>query len=305
MLLNQTKAFNVSVTAQPGFSSEVVITHSEPAELLVTPESASSSYLNYPSVSFSVKPSVIGTHLITITGTGGGYTQSITVAVFVPTPSNTGFRNPTAQTTNNSQGDGNGFEVRPTAAFLNNGSTLGFAVDTNSGSGTGSACDSENKDSHQYYGYGNALPSTALVTGIEVRLDAKVDSIVGAPKMCVELSWNGGSTWTDYQFTPTLSTGEVTYILGGMGDTWDRVWTPANLNGGFRIRITNVSSASTTDFYLDWVSVRVHYYSNPALISSMSLTFGMLPTLVAMVARALIGDGRRRRRARMMWPTYS
>ena len=147
---------------------------------------------------------------------------------------------------------------------------LGFAVDTNSGDSAGSSCIGQNKDSHRYFNFGIVVPSTAfLIAGIEVRLDAMADSTVGSPLMCVELSWNGGVTWTQLQQTPTLTTSEVTYILGGIGDTWGRVWTGADfLNGNIQVRITNASAALTTDFYLDWVAVKVNYYQSDLLVSS-------------------------------------
>jgi hypothetical protein len=171
---------------------------------------------------------------------------------------NTGFRNPSANTAANSGGHGDGFEVTPTNAYTDNGL---FAVDMNSGTGTGTACTSQNKDSHRFFNYGFTVPSGKTITGLEVRLDAKVDSPAGTPKMCVQLSWNGGSSWTTLKSTsPTLTTSEVTYILGGVTDTWGRIWSIANLsNASFQVRVIDVSGAATSDFFLDWIAVKAHY----------------------------------------------
>ncbi len=43
--------------------------------------------------------------------------------------------------------------------------------------------------------------------------------------MCVELSWDGGATWTAAQATPTLGATEATFILGSNSDTWGRTWS--------------------------------------------------------------------------------
>ena len=70
------------------------------------------------------------------------------------------------------------------------------------------------KDKHRFYDFNISLPGGATVTGIEVRLDAFADSTSSAPKMCVQLSWDGGTTWTTAKQTPTLTTSQATYILG-------------------------------------------------------------------------------------------
>lgn len=154
-------------------------------------------------------------------------------------------------------GDQNGFQTNPGNAYADDGL---FAVDTNSGTGTGTSCTANGKDKHIFYNYGIALPSGASVSGIEVRLDARADATAGAPRMCVQLSWDGGATWTAAKTTATLTTSEATYILGGAADTWGRAWTAGGLsNTGFRVRIANVASNTNRDFSLDWAAVKVTY----------------------------------------------
>ena len=98
------------------------------------------------------------------------------------------------------------------------------------------------------------------ITGISVRLIARVDSASGTRKMCVQLSWDGGATWTAAQQTGNLgSTSYQSYYLGGSSDTWGHAWTPSELsNANFRVRITDVGSSTSRDFYLDWAAVRVY-----------------------------------------------
>ena len=135
-----------------------------------------------------------------------------------------------------------------------------FAVDNNSGTGTNTSCTDKKKDKHRYYNYTISIPGGRAVAGLEVRLDARVDATTNAPKMCVELSWNGGTSWTAAQSTPTLTTSEATYILGGPANTWGRAWAVGDLsNTNFRVRIINVASSTVRDFSLDWLAVRVTY----------------------------------------------
>jgi hypothetical protein len=137
-------------------------------------------------------------------------------------------------------------------------------VDANSGTGTGTGCTGTGKDKHLFYNYGfvpPALPAGVTIRGIEVRLDARVNSTTSAPRMCVEISWNGGANWTTAQSTPTLSTTTTTYTLGGVANLWGRTsWTLTQLNNtNFRVRITNVASSTARTFSLDGVAVRVTY----------------------------------------------
>jgi hypothetical protein len=180
---------------------------------------------------------------------------------------NTGFVNCTANAAvTTSAGDNNGFQTNPGNACANDGA---FAEDTNSGSNTNTTCADTGKDRHQYYNYGHALPAGSTVSGIEVRLDAWADATTGSPFMCVELSWNNGTSWTAAKNTSTLTASEATYTLGSSSDTWGHAWTLTELtDGNLRIRITNVASNSSRDFRLDWVAVQVTYNTPANLTDS-------------------------------------
>jgi hypothetical protein len=171
---------------------------------------------------------------------------------------NTGFRSPTAHAAVTSgSGDNNGYEVNPGNAFADDGL---YAVDNNSGTGASTSCTSTAKDKHRFYNYGFSVPGGATIQGIEVRLNARVDSTTGSPKICVQLSWDGGVTWTTTKSTTTLATSETTRILGGVTDTWGRTWNSGDFgDANFRVRLADVSSSTSRDFSLDWVAVRVRY----------------------------------------------
>ena len=171
-------------------------------------------------------------------------------------PKNTGLRSATANAAE-SGGDGNGFETSPGNAH---GDDTANAVDTDSGTVSSTSCTSTGRDRHRYFNYGLALSSDATINGIEVRLDSRVDSTSGSPRMCVELSWDGGVSWTAPLTSPTLSTSMTSRTLGGAANTWGRSWTPADLsNANFRVRVTTVANSTVRDFTLDWIAVRVTY----------------------------------------------
>ncbi|MFZ1266407.1 MAG: hypothetical protein WAU95_08090, partial [Anaerolineae bacterium] len=201
------------------------------------------------------KPTKTPTRTATPTATptdGPTPTPTATVPVL-----NTGFLSPTANQPTDG-GDANGFEVSPTNAYADDGL---FAADMDSGTGTSTSCTSPRKDRHLYYNFDVALPGGATITGLEVRLDAKADSSVGAPFLCVQLSADGGVTWTTPQGTGTLGATEATFTVGGSANTWGRTWTVANLsNASFRMRLTMVAAAVDRDFSLDYVALRVHYH---------------------------------------------
>jgi hypothetical protein len=178
------------------------------------------------------------------------YTQTYTIQ------SDTGLRSPTANAAD-SGGDGNGYQTNPTYAY---GDDTLYAVDTNSGKNTNTSCTNSGKDKHRFYNYGIAIPGGSTIRGVEVRLDARADSTSGSPKICVQISWNGGSSWTTVKSTPTLGTTMQTFTLGSSTDTWGRTWSVNDFsNANFRVRVIDVSSNTSRDFSLDWVAVRVYY----------------------------------------------
>lgn len=180
-----------------------------------------------------------------------------------PTPSatpvagDTGLRSPSANAAATG-GDGNGFQTNPTNAYGDDGL---FAVDVDSGTNKLMTCTDAGKDKHIYSNYTLPVPVGAVIDGIQVRLDGRVDGTVGTPKFCVQLSWDGGNTWTAGQTTATLTTSEATYLLGGTTNTWGRTWTDTQLNNtNFRVRVISLAGDNTRDFSLDWVAVRVLYH---------------------------------------------
>lgn len=181
----------------------------------------------------------------------------------------TGFLSPSANTAD-SGGDGNGYETNPTRAYSANSS---YATDSNSGNGNGTNCTGSDKDKHRFYNYGISLPSGSTIDGIEIRLDGRADSTTGSPKFCVQLSWDGGTTWTSAKSSNNLTTNNATYTLGGSSDNWGRTWTDTEMDdANLRVRVIDISS-STRTFSLDWVATKV-YYSGGSLSTSDQAPYG-------------------------------
>lgn len=225
------------------------------------------------SATFTVNAAqVTQTTAVAISATYENVTQSATLTVEPAGGGGggtTGFLSP-AGNSPDSGGDGNGFESNPANAHTAGGAV---ATDTNSGTGTSTSCTNSGKDRHQFYDFGLSVPGGSAIAGFEVRLDARADSTSGSPRMCVQLSWNGGTTWTAAKATGTLGTSLATFTLGGAADTWGRSWAAADLtNANFRLRVINVAGSTSRDFFLDWVAVRPHVTtSGPATLSAISL----------------------------------
>jgi len=191
----------------------------------------------------------------------------------------TGYHNPSANAAD-SGGDGNGYESNPTRGYSSNSS---YATDTNSGNGTGTNCTGADKDKHRFYNYGFSIPSGGTIDGIEVRIDGKADSTTGSPKMCVQLSWDGGTTWTTAKTTNNLTTSNATYTLGTASDDWGRTWGANDFNdANFRLRVIDVASDTSRDFSLDWAAVKIHY-SGGTLATSDQAPYGAGASSVAVI----------------------
>lgn len=148
-------------------------------------------------------------------------------------------------------GDNDGFERNPTYAYADD-SRYAESRDT----GTSGTC----RDRHRYYNYNISVPSNAAIAGIEVRADWWLDSTSGNNSLGVELSWDGGTTWTAAKVDTVESTSQRTVILGGPADTWGRTWSPGDFsNANFRVRVSAITDNNARDFYLDWIAVRLTF----------------------------------------------
>jgi hypothetical protein len=156
-------------------------------------------------------------------------------------------------------GDLNGYEGTAANACATDGA---LATDTDSGTTVNTGCGNIGKDTHRFSSFGITLPATVTsIDGIRVRIRAAADSIAVTTKICAQLSWNNGLTWSNTQQDLLTSTAITAYTLGGAANLWGHTpWTVGELsNANFIVKLTNVSSDVTRDFSLDSVEVRVNY----------------------------------------------
>lgn len=176
-------------------------------------------------------------------------------AVAVP-PVSSGYKNCTSNAADTG-GDGNGYQTTPGNACALDGNT---ARDINSGTTTTLGCTDAGQDRHRFWGYAFGLPgSIGTVRGIQVQPTVEVNNNGGTSLVCVQLSWDGGTSWTAAQQVG-VDNHLGTYTLGSVTDTWGHSWTLNQLSTtNFRVRIIDVSSRDGKDFDLDAVRVQVTY----------------------------------------------
>jgi hypothetical protein len=190
---------------------------------------------------------------------------TVSEPTFTPTPTprpalrNTGLQNCSGNAADTG-GAGDGYEVTPKYACAEDGL---FAHDVSSSLlALPSSCGSANADRHRFFNYGFSIPGGSTIAGITVRLDAaaQAQALGLNPVICVELSWDGGSSWTKAKSTPALGSSEGKYLLGGETDTWGRTWGHSEFDDGHLVvRLTDTSLAGIRSFDLDWVAVNVTY----------------------------------------------
>jgi hypothetical protein len=157
-------------------------------------------------------------------------------------------------------GDNDGYQTTPASACASGG---GVATDANTGTnGRSGVCTNTANDRHVWWGFALGVPGTvSSIDGITVRADLGMSNNGGTSNVCVELSWDGGGSWTAAKSVPLTSNGLATYELGGVADTWGHTpWTVAQLGGStFRVRITDATDQNNKDYLLDWLRVSVSY----------------------------------------------
>ncbi|MFZ5917451.1 MAG: LamG-like jellyroll fold domain-containing protein [Chloroflexota bacterium] len=172
------------------------------------------------------------------------------MAPSVAQAADSGWHSPTANAADTG-GDDDGFEENPIYAYADDAD---FAANR-------SGAD----DRHRYYAFGfdSTIPADAVINGIQVRLDGWVDHAASSPQYEIELSWDGGSTWSSALSTPLLTGSEETYILGAQDDLWGHAWSASELaDASLSVRITSRDGNwPNRHFFLDWIAVRVHYDS--------------------------------------------
>jgi hypothetical protein len=119
--------------------------------------------------------------------------------------------------------------------------------------GTYATTDTNNSSAWQNHNFG--ISSGNTIQGIEVRLELSATAAIGT--VSVELSSNGGESWTTPKITPTLTTSDAVVTLGGPSDLWSGIWTVSSFSdANFRVRLTGAPNGNT--IRVDEIQVRVY-----------------------------------------------
>ncbi|OGY60217.1 MAG: hypothetical protein A3F24_00570 [Candidatus Colwellbacteria bacterium RIFCSPHIGHO2_12_FULL_44_17] len=145
---------------------------------------------------------------------------------------------------------GTGTYTNPDNGFSSNGS---YATKADSTSG-----------SQVYESFGIADLSGKVVQGILVKNEAKVSGDGGSrAEYTIELSWDGGTSWTTAKRAFIYTTADLTQLYGG-ADAWSHTFIAGELtNSNFKVRVSNDFASGFEDASIDYVSVQVFYSTQP------------------------------------------
>ena len=157
-----------------------------------------------------------------------------------------------------SGGNDDGYETTPSDACAAGG---GSAVDANTGTLLrSSACANTANDRHVFWGYDFGLPSSvSSIDGIVVLATASMTGVAIDDAMCIELSWDSGTTWSAATRVVIPDDTQRTYTFGSSTSTWGHTWTASQLGTStFRIRVTNATATALRTYQLDHLAVRLY-----------------------------------------------
>jgi len=110
---------------------------------------------------------------------------------------------------------------------------------------------------NNYSDHDFSVGSGNTIEGIAVQLE--ISGTTAAGDIGVELSWDGGTSWTSSgNVTPTLTTTDAVATIGGPSDTWGRSWIDSEFsNANFAVRLTGNPSSNTVQ--VDAIQVRIYH----------------------------------------------
>jgi len=117
---------------------------------------------------------------------------------------------------------------------------------------------------HSWYNFGLSVPAGATIKGIEVSVEAKTDTNPGCgsnTKIALGLTKNKNN-FIGYGVTPTLTSSDVVYTLGGPTDLWLTTWSPSDFGTDFGVSyVTGIcgSTNPTTLYSIDQIRIKVYY----------------------------------------------
>ena len=122
------------------------------------------------------------------------------------------------------------------------------------------------EDYYVFYGVPSMLAGYDVksIDGITVSIDAYASST--GCYSTVQLSWNGGVSFTGTKTTSNWGTSDTnTYLsVGGSSDTWSRTWVSSEFTvGNFDVYIYSYGNLATKTIYYDHVVITVYFTYYP------------------------------------------
>jgi hypothetical protein len=106
--------------------------------------------------------------------------------------------------------------------------------------------------------FGFGVPPTSTILGIAVYIEASRNAAGTTVDYAVQLSWDGGVSWTAAKADDVASATDVIDTLGGAADTWGRTWSSAEIgDANFQLRIYRTGGTGT--LRVDHIRAEVFY----------------------------------------------
>jgi hypothetical protein len=114
-------------------------------------------------------------------------------------------------------------------------------------------------NNHNFTNHGFGIPDGNTIGGIEVKLELSGTTPAGS--VDVQLSWDGGTSWTSSKNSGTLTTADAVRTLGSPSDLWGRTWTATEFsNPNFAVRLAG--SPSSNIIRVDAIQVRIYHVTS-------------------------------------------
>jgi len=135
-----------------------------------------------------------------------------------------------------------------------------FADDTNYAMADYTNYPTEN----DFYNFNFVIPAGATIDGIVIYANIETnDTEPARSKMTIELSWNGGTTYTSTgnYIINTVRNAFQLLSAGSSSNTWGRTWSASELsNANFRMRGTFVDGGTNPyESLCDYITAIVYY----------------------------------------------
>jgi hypothetical protein len=132
-----------------------------------------------------------------------------------------------------------------------------------------------NTDVLNTQGYSFSIPSSAVITGIEVKLEKRAQGLGIGSSICdnsLQLLKSSGPVGNAKSNSAAWPSSDITEVYGGPTDLWGTTWQPSEINSpGFGCAFSAKLSAGTPGVYIeaevDEVQIIVYYTVAPLEIS--------------------------------------